>query len=124
MLLSMLRRAIGAPAPAVADPGLVAAGGVRRSSKWPGVRAAHLKARPACEACGKREALEVHHIQPFNLRPDLELDPTNLMTLCGDPCHIVHGHLMGWARYNPTARTDVRLYRTNLESAKLAARGA
>ena len=66
----------------------------------------------------------MHHIQPFNLRPDLELDPTNLMTLCGDPCHIVHGHLMGWARYNPTARTDVRLYRTNLESAKLAARGA
>jgi 5-methylcytosine-specific restriction endonuclease McrA len=122
MLLDMIRRAIGAAASA--DPGLAAAGGVRRSSKWPGVRSAHLKARPACEACGKREALEVHHIQPFNLRPDLELDPTNLMTLCGDPCHIVHGHLMGWARYNPTARTDVRLYRTNLESAKLAARGA
>jgi hypothetical protein len=46
------------------------------------------------------------------------------MTLCGDPCHIVHGHLMAWARYNPTARIDVRAYRANLEAAKLAAKGA
>ena len=105
------------------DPGLVAAG-VPRSSKWPKVRASHLKARPECEACGQRDSLEVHHIQPFHLRPDLELDPANLMTLCGDPCHIVHGHLMAWARCNPTARTDVRTYRANLEAARIAAKGA
>jgi len=105
------------------DPGLVAAG-VPRSPKWAKVRAAHLKAHPACEACGQRDALEVHHVQPFHLQPDLELDPANLMTLCGDPCHIVHGHLMAWARYSPTARTDVRTYRANLEAARIAAKGA
>lgn len=106
-----------------ADPGVVAAG-VPRSPKWANVRAAHLKANPACEACGQKDALEVHHVQPFHTRPELELDPTNLMTLCGDPCHIVHGHLMAWARYNPTARTDVRAFRINLEAARIAAKGA
>ena len=105
------------------DPGLVAAG-VPRSGKWPKFRAAHLKANPTCEACGQRDSLEVHHIQPFHLRPDLELDPANLMTLCGDPCHIVHGHLMAWGRYSPTARTDVRTFRGNLEAARIAAKGA
>jgi 5-methylcytosine-specific restriction protein A len=105
------------------DPGLVAAG-VPRSGKWPAVRAAHLKAHPECEACGRRDALEVHHVQPFHVVPARECDPTNLMTLCGDPCHIVHGHVMAWARYNPTARTDVRAYRASLEAARIAAKGA
>lgn len=44
------------------NPGVVAAG-VPRSSKWPAVRAAHLKANPSCEACGQRDAREVHHVQ-------------------------------------------------------------
>lgn len=118
MLLNMLRRAIGAPAPTAADPGLLAAGGVPRSPKWPGVRAAHLKAHPACEACGRRDALEVHHVQPFHVRPDLELDPKNLVTLCGDPCHIVHGHFMAWTRINPMVREDAARYRAGLEKAK------
>lgn len=104
-----------------ADPGVVAAG-VPRSSAWPKVRAAHLQANASCEACGQRDALEVHHVQPFHLRPELELDPTNLMTLCADPCHIVHGHLMAWSRHNPTARIDVRQYRATLEAARIAAK--
>lgn len=102
------------------DPGVVAAG-VPRSSMWAKVRAAHLKAHPACEACAQKDALEVHHIEPFHLRPELELDPTNLMTLCGAPCHIVHGHLMAWARVNRTVVADVRTYRAKLEAAKKAA---
>lgn len=103
-----------------ADPGAIAAG-VPRSSKWPAVRAAHLKARPTCEACGQREGMEVHHIIPFHLRPDLELDPTNLITLCADPCHIVHGHFMNWSRFNRTVWADVRTYRAKLEAAKKGA---
>ena len=105
------------------DPGVVAAG-VPRSSAWAKVRAAHLKASPVCEACGQRDALEVHHVQPFHVRPELELDPTNPMTLCGDPCHLVHGHLMSWARYSPTVRSDVRQYRANLEAARIAEKKA
>lgn len=101
------------------DPGAIAAG-VPRSPKWPAVRAAHLKAHPACEACGQRDALEVHHIEPFHLRPELELDPTNLVTLCGVPCHIVHGHFMNWSLFNRTVVADVRTYRAKLEAAKKA----
>ena len=102
------------------DPGVVAAG-VPRSSKWPAVRAAHLKAHPACEACGQKDALEVHHIEPFHIRPDLELNRTNLLTLCGDPCHLVHGHFMSWTRFNRFVVADVRTYRAKLEAAKKAA---
>ena len=102
----------------VDDPGLAAAGGVPRSPKWPAVRAAHLKANPTCAACGGRDALEVHHIEPFHVRPERELDPRNLLTLCGDPCHLVHGHLMSWLRWSPTVVEDVRAYRLRMEAAK------
>ena len=103
------------------DPGLAAAGGVPRSPKWPAVRAAHLKANPTCAACGGKDALEVHHIQPFHLRPELELDPRNLLTVCADPCDLVHGHLMAWARFNPTVVADTAAYRAKLLAAKKAA---
>lgn len=83
--------------------------GVRRSSRWPAVRKAHLAANPACAACGVREALEVHHCLPFHLHPELELDPANLLTLCESKshnCHLLFGHCLGWSRYNPTVRGD------------------
>ena len=114
MLAALFRRA-------PADPGLAAAGGVPRSPKWPSVRAAHLKANPTCAACGGRDALEVHHIQPFHLRPELELDPRNLLTLCADPCHLVHGHCMSWQRYCPTVVADTAAYLAKLLAAKKAA---
>ena len=102
------------PAP---DPVLGA--GRARSPKWPAVRAAHLKAHPTCAACGRRESLEVHHVQPVSVRPDLELDPENLLTLCADPCHLVHGHCMSWSRWCPTVVADVGAYRLRLEAARL-----
>jgi len=102
------------------DPGVIAAGGQPRSSKWPSVRAAHLKAHPACEACGGRDSLEVHHIQPFHIRPELELDQTNLITLCGADCHLVFGHLHAWARVNDRVVDDVRSYRARVEAARRA----
>ena len=117
-LLNFFRQPAAA---APSDPGVVAAGGMPRSPKWPAVRAAHLKARPTCEACGQRDGMEVHHIIPFHIRPDLELDPANLLTLCGDPCHLVHGHYMNWARYAKTVVADVRAYRAKLEAAKKGA---
>lgn len=48
-----------------------------RSPEWPHVREEFLKACPACAACGGTEDLNVHHIQPFHLHPELELDPAN-----------------------------------------------
>lgn len=71
-------------------------------------------------ACGRDNDLEVHHIEPFHSNPSKELDPANLITLCGDPCHLVHGHLMNWSRCNPEVREDCVRYRAKLEKAKHA----
>ena len=91
--------------------------GAPRSGQWPRVRREHLEREPACQACGRRKALEVHHVEPFHVDPARELDPTNLITLCGDPCHFVHGHLMGWSRTNPSVRADCFQYRIAVEAA-------
>lgn len=78
----------------------------KRSPKWPAVRAAHLKKHPRCEVCKKTTDLEVHHVEPFHLHPEKELDPGNLMTFCRDH-HFLFGHLMDWDSYNPNVRRDV-----------------
>jgi len=36
--------------------------------------------------CGRRTRLEIDHVQPVRLRPDLAFDPANLQTLAA-PCH-------------------------------------
>lgn len=89
--------------------------GAKRSSRWRKVRAEHLLRQPVCQACGRNKSLEVHHIKPFHSHPSLELDPDNLVTLCGDPCHIVHGHLMSWRRINETVEADCESYRAKID---------
>lgn len=76
-----------------------------RSDKWPKTRAAHLKNFPACAVCGGRKKVEVHHIRPFHLHPELELDSSNLITLCendddGVNCHLFFGHLGNFKSFN------------------------
>ena len=69
--------------------------GSKRSSKWPGVEHAHLKLNPTCAACAGSTKLQVHHVRPYHLDPALELDPTNLITLCmamGCDGHLLIGH--------------------------------
>jgi hypothetical protein len=61
----------------------------------------------------------VHHRLPFHERPDLELSPDNLMTLCeagkyGINCHLLVGHLGNWRRWNPFADQDALLWRIKL----------
>lgn len=85
-------------------------GGVR-SSQWPTLRDAHIKANPFCIVCGKTKGLEAHHIRPFHLHPELELDPTNLVTLCTQNqtinCHLRFGHWGNFmTKYNPTIKED------------------
>lgn len=74
-----------------------------RSSKWHGVRDAYHTAHPACEACGGNDDIEVHHVRPFHLWSEMELEPTNLITLC-QRCHILIGHLGNYRAYNPLVR--------------------
>jgi 5-methylcytosine-specific restriction endonuclease McrA len=89
-----------------------------RAGAWPRVRREHLLKEPECVACGRAKDLEVHHIVPYSKDHSLELDPANLVTLCADPCHFVHGHLMSWTRFNPEVREDCARYRAKLEQAK------
>jgi len=87
------------------------AGMPARSPRWSGVRGAHLKRNPTCAACGTRDKLEVHHIHPFHLFQNLELEPSNLLTLCetGGNCHIMLGHLKNWKSYNLGVRKDAEV---------------
>lgn len=85
-----------------------------RSPKWPAVERAFRKTHPACEACGGTADLDVHHVEPFHVRPDLELEPGNLMTLCR-PHHLTFGHLMLWAAWNPDVRQDAAAYRLKVD---------
>jgi 5-methylcytosine-specific restriction endonuclease McrA len=87
--------------------------GAPRSGQWPRVRREHLAKQPECQACGRSKALEVHHVQPLH-EGGQELDPANLITLCGDPCHIVHGHLMSWLKTNPDVVADCQRYRSKV----------
>lgn len=85
--------------------------GAIRSSKWPSVRAAHLEQQSTCQVTGATNDLEVHHIRPFHLHPELELDPNNLITLTtnyrGINIHLIYGHWDDFERkYNPDIVQD------------------
>ena len=79
----------------------------QRSSQWEGVRNKFLKENPTCAACGADKRLNVHHKHPFHLHPELELDPTNFITLCMVmDCHLLVGHGDNFKAYNPDVAAD------------------
>lgn len=87
--------------------------GATRSPQWRKVRAEHLKGHPTCALCGGSETIEVHHILPFHEHPELELEPTNLITLCesgknGIVCHRGFGHLGNYRSFNENVREDAQ----------------
>lgn len=81
----------------------------QRSPEWISVRKTHLIKHPCCAACGwsemnGKQKVQVHHIMPFCLYPQAELDPNNLISLCEigiDGCHSNFGHPLGTQSYNP-----------------------
>jgi hypothetical protein len=93
-----------------------------RSPHWAKVRDEHLEKNPNCAGCGGRSHLNVHHKKPFHLHPDLELEPTNLITLCEEPsrmCHYHFGHnSLSWACYNPHVEEDATLFAKRRQEAK------
>lgn len=86
-----------------------------RSPKWSSVRKQHLKNFPECAACGRKDKLEVHHKIPVHINPALELDPSNLLTLCDSPCHLVFGHLLNYKSYNTNVDNDCLQYRSKVK---------
>jgi hypothetical protein len=91
----------------------------KRSSHWPTVRKQHLALHPVCERCGGSEKLEVHHVKPFNVHPELELSPVNLVTLCesnkgGVNCHLAWGHLGNYKSWNVNVIEDAQAWREKI----------
>jgi hypothetical protein len=81
----------------------------KRSPKWKKVRNDFIKNNPLCAACGTKKNLEVHHVKPYNVYPELELDKNNLVTLCRDH-HFTFGHFCDWHSWNENVITDVVIY--------------
>jgi hypothetical protein len=95
--------------------------GSARSSDWPRVRREHLKNNPRCALCLGTKTIEVHHIRPFHLHPELELEPSNLITLCesganGIVCHRAIGHLGNYQAINPESPQDALLWRSKIQN--------
>jgi len=87
----------------------------KRSSHWPKVEHEFLELNPVCECCGSSKKLNVHHKKPFHLFPELELEPSNLITLCMDKkCHILLGHGDNFKAYNPNVEEDVKKVHDNM----------
>lgn len=95
--------------------------GAKRSPLWTKTRKTHLKRQPECQACGQTDALNVHHKKPYHLRPDLECDPDNLVTLCehskrfGWSCHYLIGHTLDWHSSNPNVDKCIAVVRATWE---------
>jgi hypothetical protein len=83
-------------------------GGTPRSSHWSTFRINFLRGR-SCSGCDSTRELEAHHIVPFHIDPDRELDVDNLIPLCRE-CHYQIGHLRDWQTANPHVRDDAAVY--------------
>jgi len=111
------------------DNGAVAASahGIARSPHWPTVEKAFKALHPNCIACSAelygKVGIQVHHaVVPFHIailcgRPDLELDPRNLVSLCetekDKPApnhHIRVGHLGDFKSWNSNVVADAKKY--------------
>ena len=89
---------------------------VRRSAHWSAVRNRVVTEAGCCAGCGSTVKLEVHHIKPFHVAPELELEPSNLIVLCETPgmdCHLRLGHGGDWRRVNTNVRDSAALLRAN-----------
>lgn len=90
----------------------------KRADEWPAFRISELEKRPYCINCGKqikhlvRFRLQLHHVEPFHLFPEKELDPNNVEPMCGNPrCHLDKGHLGDFKKWNPYVRELCALMR-------------
>jgi len=86
-----------------------------RAGGWRKVRARRIEIDDGkCRACGSDHNLQGHHIKPFHMRPELELDMSNAITLCGR-CHLLIGHLDNWSSRNDQVVYDAELVRGRIE---------
>lgn len=87
-----------------------------RSPKWQQVRKKHLDKQNQCQFCGNSKNLEVHHIVPVHIKPELELDLDNLITLCDKNCHLLIGHYMNFKSWNPSVVSDCKIMQEKIKN--------
>ena len=95
----------------------------RRSKHWRYVRREYLIDNPLCVCCGGNKKLQVHHIIPFHVAPELELDRANLITLCvrkkyGINCHLLVGHFGNFKKYSNDPFFDATTWYYNIHLSK------
>ena len=59
------------------------------------------KTGKVCVCCRSMKKIQVHHVLPRHIRPDLAVNQTNLIALCRG-CHLRIGHLGSYFTYNAT----------------------
>lgn len=93
--------------------------GAQRSPHWNTVRKAFLLRKPECAVCRKRGTLlspnNVHHCVPFYKNPALELQESNLCTLCREH-HFFVGHLNSWRSWNKDVRIDAEIWYNKIKT--------
>lgn len=93
-----------------------------RSSRWRSTRRKWLVDHPECVACGSRKWLQVHHLIPYETDPSLELEFSNLITLCervgGRECHRILGHGGSYNRWVPKVKEFAARVRNHPEQRK------
>lgn len=88
-----------------------------RSPLWGKLRIRFIMQSPFCAVCGSRDMLTAHHIKPFHLFPELELDESNLIVLCEGKsvnCHLLFGHLMLWESFNKSVIRDAKIWKNKI----------
>ena len=65
---------------------------------WRSLRRSLLGRESYCEFCGSRKRLQVHHIVPVHVKPELAAEIGNLIVLCA-ACHLRFGHLGDFVRF-------------------------
>lgn len=76
-----------------------------RGSEWREARSNHLLVEAFCQCCGRNNNLEVHHVIPWHIKPELRYESSNLITLCRE-CHFRFAHHSNWSDCNPSIRED------------------
>jgi 5-methylcytosine-specific restriction protein A len=91
--------------------------GKKRDPRWRAKERELVERVGSCEACGTKKRLEVHHVRPFHVAPELELQESNLIVLCRR-CHQFLGHHDNWKDWNVFVRRDAEQILTSIRQSK------
>ena len=75
-----------------------------RSGRWRALRNEMVREHPRCFVCGAPTTV-IHHLRPFGVDHDGELNRMNLIWYC-DRCHLFVGHLCCFRAWNTNCRND------------------